>query len=73
MKFHAILTTLSPGVFYVVDYTERPRLKGVVPFSGCRYVERKGFQELKNTRLSFSYLKGPFKISRTDPPNRRFV
>ena len=50
MKFHAILTTLSPWVFYVVDYTERPRLKVVVLFSGCRCVEGKGFQELKNTK-----------------------
>ena len=45
-------------VLPVMDYTGRLWPKGI-PISGWRYI--KGYR-----KLSFRYLKGPFKISRTD-------
>ena len=44
--------------------------RGSERFSGWRFIKRLGFHELKyrkrSGKLSFRYLKGPFKISRTD-------
>ena len=49
-----------------MDYTGRLHPKEV-PFSGWRYIKGQGFDKLKYReewgKLSFRYLKGPFKIS----------